>query len=131
MPVLPVCPRAWDLAQAGHSVTVYEAQGQPGGLASGFRDDNWDWSLEKFYHHWFEGDEALIDLAEEIGIDDKVFFRHGKTSMWLEGDIVRSEIEPTSVLKLPISFRGLIPFALFRCVSQADAVLEAAGAGHG
>jgi protoporphyrinogen oxidase len=51
---------AWDLARAGHHVTVFEAGEAVGGLAAGFRDDGWDWSLEKFYHHWFESDQDFF-----------------------------------------------------------------------
>ena len=44
---------ALDLAKAGHTVTVFEASHRPGGLASGFKDPQWAWELERFYHHWF------------------------------------------------------------------------------
>lgn len=102
---------AWDLARAGHTVSIYEAQGQLGGLAAGFRDDNWDWTLEKFYHHWFEGDSDMLGLIEEIGQREKVLFPRPKTSFWIDGKIIRSEIEPISVLKLPLSPLGLVRFA--------------------
>jgi len=45
---------AYDLTRQGDSVTLYEAAGFVGGLAGGFRVQGWDWSLERFYHHWFE-----------------------------------------------------------------------------
>ncbi|PJF27248.1 MAG: oxidoreductase, partial [Phototrophicales bacterium] len=51
---------AWDLVRAGHEVHIYEAENQVGGLASGFRDDGWDWTLEKFYHHWFQSDSHIL-----------------------------------------------------------------------
>ncbi len=35
---------AWDLAKAGHDITIYEAEDSTGGLARGFRDKKWDWS---------------------------------------------------------------------------------------
>ncbi|MBZ0310067.1 MAG: FAD-dependent oxidoreductase, partial [Anaerolineae bacterium] len=44
---------AWELVLQGHQVTLFESESQVGGLAAGFRDENWDWRLEKFYHHWF------------------------------------------------------------------------------
>jgi len=103
---------AWDLARAGHSVTIYEAADRVGGLAAGFKDEGWDWTLEKFYHHWFEGDSDMLALIEEIGHSDKVLFPRPKTSFWIDGAMVRSEIEPTSVLQLPLSPAGLVRFAL-------------------
>lgn len=60
---------AYDLAKAGHTVTVYEAAHDTGGLASGFRADNWDWTLEKFYHHIFTSDKPIIDFLKEIGAE--------------------------------------------------------------
>jgi protoporphyrinogen oxidase len=103
---------AWDLARAGHKVTIYEASERVGGLAAGFKDESWDWTLEKFYHHWFEGDKDILGLIEEIGQKDKVIFPRPKTSFWLNGEIVRSEIEPISVLKLPMSPLGKLKFVL-------------------
>ncbi|MEM9954278.1 MAG: NAD(P)/FAD-dependent oxidoreductase [Chloroflexota bacterium] len=101
---------AWDLTRAGHSVTIYEAQDRIGGLASGFKQDDWDWTLEKFYHHWFEGDSDILGLINEIGHSDKVIFKRPKTSFWVDGEIVRSEIEPISVLMLPMSPLGKLKF---------------------
>lgn len=65
---------AYDLAQAGHKVTIYEAAEQVGGLASGFKEPGWDWSLERYYHHWFASDEHILGLIEELGLSDKVLF---------------------------------------------------------
>jgi protoporphyrinogen oxidase len=93
---------AWDLARAGHEVHIYEGAESVGGLAAGFRDDLWDWTLEKFYHHWFESDKDMLNLIEEIGHSDKVFFPRPKTSYWIDDKIYRSEIN-ISALFLPLS----------------------------
>lgn len=76
---------AWDLAKAGYAVTIYEAAERVGGLAGGFRDAGWAWSLEKFYHHWFESDTAILSLMEELGVRDQVIFPRPKTSLWARG----------------------------------------------
>ena len=47
---------------------------QAGGLATGFRDEKWEWSLEKFYHHLFETDKAIIGLVEEMGMRGQAVF---------------------------------------------------------
>ncbi len=74
-----------DLAKAGHQVSIYEAAGYAGGLASGFRDPQWIWSLERFYHHIFQTDAAIIGLTNEIGFGDKLFFRGPVTAQWWDG----------------------------------------------
>lgn len=79
---------AYDLLKAGHDVTIYEATDHAGGLASGFEDSAWEWPLEKFYHHIFKGDKAIIGLVKELGIEDKLFFPHPTTSVIYDGEIV-------------------------------------------
>lgn len=80
---------AYDLLNAGHDVTLFEASDRPGGLAGGFRDEAWEWPLEKFYHHLFKSDKAIIGLVEEIGFSDRLFFPRPTTSV-----IVNGRIEP-------------------------------------
>ena len=65
---------AWDLKKAGHDIVIYEAADFVGGLASGFKEPHWDWSVEKFYHHWFQTDQAMLGLIRELGLEDKVIF---------------------------------------------------------
>ena len=56
---------AYDLVRTGHQITIFEASQQVGGLASGFKESHWDWSVEKFYHHWFESDIHMLGLIED------------------------------------------------------------------
>jgi len=65
---------AYDLAKNGHQVTVYEASGYVGGLAAGFKEPHWDWSVEHFYHHWFQSDAHMLGLMQELGLSHKVIF---------------------------------------------------------
>ena len=65
---------AYDLRKAGHEVIIYESANYVGGLASGFKEPHWEWSVEKFYHHWFQSDSSMLGLIEELGLTDKVIF---------------------------------------------------------
>jgi len=72
---------AYDLKKAGHDVTIFESADYVGGLASGFKEPHWDWSVEKFYHHWFQSDSSMLGLIEELGLQDKVIFPRPFTVM--------------------------------------------------
>ena len=72
---------AWDLKKAGHNVVIYEAADHVGGLASGFKEPHWDWSVEKFYHHWFQSDDAMLGLIRELGLEERVIFPRPLTVM--------------------------------------------------
>ena len=76
---------AYDLRKAGHEVTVFESATYVGGLASGFKEPHWDWSVEKFYHHWFQSDASMMGLIQELGLQDKVIFPRPLTVMYFNG----------------------------------------------
>jgi protoporphyrinogen oxidase len=75
---------AYDLRKAGYEVTIYESADYAGGLASGFKEPHWDWSVEKFYHHWFQSDNHMLGLIKELGLEDKVIFPRPLTVMLYE-----------------------------------------------
>jgi len=77
---------AYDLRKAGHEVTIFESANCVGGLASGFREPHWDWSVEKFYHHWFASDRYMLDLIEELGLSDQVVFPRPYTVLLHNGN---------------------------------------------
>ena len=60
---------AYTLTKLGHEVKIFEKDPGPGGLAIGYKEKNWSWSLEKHYHHWFTNDRSVLDLAKEINFD--------------------------------------------------------------
>ena len=78
---------AYDLLETDHEVTVFEASDRTGGLANGFEDEAWEWPLEKFYHHIFETDAALIDLTKDLELEEELFFPTPRTSILYEGKI--------------------------------------------
>jgi protoporphyrinogen oxidase len=93
---------AYDLAKAGHEVTIYESADYVGGLASGFKEPHWDWWVEKYYHHWFASDKHMLGLIKELGWEDKVLFPRPFTVMYHEGKFYPFD----SILKA-ILFPGL------------------------
>ncbi len=105
---------AYDLLRAGHAVTLLEGDDRTGGLATGFRDENWEWPLEKFYHHLFTSDRAIIGLVEEIGMKDKLFFPRPVTSV-----IYQNRIVPFDSPRRWITFPGfnMVDVARFGTVS--------------
>jgi len=100
---------AYDLLRAGYQVTLFEGDNQTGGLATGFRDERWEWPLEKFYHHLFASDKAIIGLVEEIGLRDKLFFPRPTTSVIYNGHIV-----PFDSPRRWITFPGFNPLDVAR-----------------
>ena len=76
---------AYDLVQAGHQVTIFEKDDYVGGLASGVKELHWEWSVEKYYHHWFASDQHILGLIEELGWSDKVHFPRPYTVVYHKG----------------------------------------------
>ncbi|HYD49521.1 MAG TPA: NAD(P)/FAD-dependent oxidoreductase [Terriglobales bacterium] len=76
---------AYDLNRAGHTTTIFEAAPTAGGLAAGFKAPHWDWTLEKFYHHWFQSDAAMLGLIDELGWKDQVLFPRPVTAIYYGG----------------------------------------------
>lgn len=76
---------AYDLIRQGNRVTIYEASGNVGGLAAGFKEPHWDWSVEQYYHHWFASDRHILGLINELGWGDKVLFPRPFTVMYHKG----------------------------------------------
>jgi protoporphyrinogen oxidase len=89
---------AYDLSRAGHQVTIFEADSQPGGLAAGFKEPHWDWSVEKYYHHWFASDEHMLGLIGELDLSHKVRFPRPYTVLLHEGKWYPFDSIPQAIL---------------------------------
>jgi protoporphyrinogen oxidase len=90
------------LAKEGHTVTVFEKEAILGGLAHGFRQKGWAWHLEYAYHHWFTNDRAILALARELGLDNKLMtLRPTTATLW------RSRVYPLDSPKSLLLFPGL------------------------
>ena len=93
---------AYDLKKAGQAVTIFEASDHPGGLAEGFKEPHWDWSVERFYHHWFASDKHILGLIEELGWSDQVVFPTPITVMYHKG-----KFYPFDSIKAALLYPGL------------------------
>jgi protoporphyrinogen oxidase len=89
---------AYRLAQGGHTVTVFEKESRPGGLAVGYKENGWDWALEENYHHWFSNDAQVLELAKEIG--HQVIIKRPRTSIFVEDNIYQFD-SPRNILLFP------------------------------
>ncbi len=70
---------AYYLTKKNHQVTLFEKEKVLGGLAAGFKTDNWDWYLERAYHHLFANDYDILNFTKEIGFN-KIFFKEPVTA---------------------------------------------------
>jgi protoporphyrinogen oxidase len=93
---------AFDLARAGCRVTIYESGDSVGGLAAGFKDTGWDWSVEKYYHHWFASDHHMLRFISELGWSGRVIFRRPYTVVYYQG-----RFYPFDSIKTMALFPGL------------------------
>ncbi|MCL5433164.1 MAG: FAD-dependent oxidoreductase [Patescibacteria group bacterium] len=89
---------ALNLLKLGFDVTIFEKYDLPGGLASGFKEKNWRWTLDKYYHHFFTNDKSALNLAKEVG--HEVLIIRPKTSVYIDGKIYQLD-SPLKVLTFP------------------------------
>lgn len=89
---------AYDLTKAGHHVILFEGSNTVGGLAGGFKEPHWSWSVEKYYHHWFQTDAHMLGLMSELGLRDKVLFPRPVTVMYHNGKFYPFDSIPAMIL---------------------------------
>lgn len=98
---------AYKLVQIGHSVVVFEKDPTPGGLAIGYQEPKWDWTLEKHYHHWFTNDDSVLNLAKEI--NHTVLIVRPHTNWYVNGHIYEFDS-----VKSALTFSALSPINRLR-----------------
>jgi protoporphyrinogen oxidase len=109
---------AYDLARSGFLVTIFESEPSLGGLAGSFELSSGVW-LEKFYHHWFSSDRAIMDWLREIGAGDLIEEKASQTGLYYAHSIFRlsSPFDLLSFSPLPLIDRirtGLMVLAARR-----------------
>lgn len=101
---------AYELAKSGLRVTVLEADNQTGGLAAAFTVGGQ--KLDRFYHHWFTNDAAVMDLIAELGLNDHIEINPTNTGMYYANHFFKLST-PWDLLKFtPLSFFDRIRLGL-------------------
>lgn len=81
-----------------HQVTVIEKDEILGGMLQSYHIN--DYYIEKFYHHFFSGDNELSELINELGLRDQVVWLKGNTGYYREGRAYPMNT-PLEILKFP------------------------------
>lgn len=101
---------AYELARGGLRVAVLEADSETGGLAAAFTVGGQ--KLDRFYHHWFTNDAAVMDLIAELGLGDHVEISPTNTGMYYANHFFRLST-PWDLLNFkPLSFVDRIRLGL-------------------
>ncbi|WP_435346242.1 NAD(P)/FAD-dependent oxidoreductase [Haloarchaeobius sp. HRN-SO-5] len=74
---------AYRLQRNGHDVRVFEASDDLGGLAAVYETAGDP--IEKFYHHLSRSEETIVDLADDLGLGDRVEWRYKSDSYYVDG----------------------------------------------
>ncbi len=71
------------LQHHGHEVRLFEASEDLGGLAATYETAGDP--VEKFYHHLSKSEETIVELAEDLGLGDRVEWRLGENAYYVDG----------------------------------------------
>ena len=111
---------AYELTRLGAGVTVVERDAEVGGLAGTFEVNGE--RLEKFYHHWFVNDSAIIQLVKELGGEQNLVYRPTRTAMYSANNFFRLS-GPLDVLRFkPLKYADRVRLGLL--VLRARAVKD-------
>jgi protoporphyrinogen oxidase len=71
------------LQEAGREVRIFEAAEEPGGLAA--THETAGDPIEAYYHHLSKSEETIVELAEELGVGDRIEWRIGENAYYVDG----------------------------------------------
>lgn len=108
---------AYDLAQSGWEVTIFESESKLGGLAGVFEISPGVF-LEKFYHHWFTNDLNILGLVKELGLESSLSPKPTNTGLYFANSIFRLA-SPLDLLRFtPLSFFSRIRTGLMALLAR-------------
>jgi len=111
---------AWELARRGREVVLLERRDVLGGLARSVPLNGKP--LEVYYHFICGGDRHLVELARELELSDRLHWRPGRTSYFVNGRLYPFTT-PLDLLRFsPLSVAGRLRFGLhaLRCRRLTD-----------
>jgi protoporphyrinogen oxidase len=91
---------AYQVTRDGHTVTVLEADSQPGGMAAHF--DFGGLSIERYYHFICKSDTPTFELLEELGIPHALHWRNTSMGLFTNG-----KLSPWGNPIALLTFRGM------------------------
>ncbi len=89
---------AYELAKAGHSVTVFERDDRIGGMSACF--DFAGTRIERYYHFVCRPDHALFEYLREFGLEDRLRWVDTKMGFYHEGRLYDWG-HPAALLRFP------------------------------
>ena len=108
---------AYDLARFGCDVTIFERDATLGGLAGVFELQPGIF-LERFYHHWFSSDVAVLDWLKEIGLESDLISAPTNTGLYFANTIFKLS-SPLDLLRFtPLPFIDRIRTGLMALVAR-------------
>ncbi len=98
------------LAKDGHDVTLVESSSQLGGLGTYFNfEGKW---VDKFYHCQMPSDTPLLELIEQVGIKNKMYWKPTRMGFVVDGKRFAFN-GPVDLLKFtPLKFTDRIRFGV-------------------
>jgi len=101
---------AYDLGRKGFSIILFERNSYLGGLASTINFDGQD--IERYYHFICSSDFDYFEMAEELGISEKLTWENGITKFFYEGKMYQFSTPFDLVKFRAVPFCGRIRFGL-------------------
>lgn len=104
----------YELCKKGFQVSLYEESETVGGLANTFNVGGTE--LEHYYHHIFTSDTEVTDMAEKLGIGDKMRWREPTNGFYASGKLYpfTSPLDLLSFGEIPFIARVLMGLMVFR-----------------
>ena len=106
---------AYYAIKAGHTVEVFEAAPEPGGMAAHFNFDGL--SIERFYHFVCKADLPTFMLLNELGLGDRVRWRTTSMGFFIDGKLYEWG-NPLALIKFPgVSLLSRLRYGMLAFIS--------------